>query len=233
MDLFSYVLTFIEGILTFISPCILPMLPIYFLYLAGASNTGVSNEDDMETSQKRKKLIINSFGFVIGFTVVFVMLGATITVFGRFLVNQKDLLRQISGVVMVLFGLNFIGVITLKFLNVEKRINYKINKLGFLKSIVFGIVFGFGWTPCIGAFLGSALALASNSKTIVQGVILLLVYSIGLGIPFIISSIIFDKLEGTLKQIQKHSRLISIISGVLLVIAGILVFTDSLKYLNY
>ena len=100
MDLFSYVLTFIEGILTFISPCILPMLPIYFLYLAGASN-----EDNMETSQKRKKLIINSFGFVIGFTVVFVMLGATITVFGRFLVNQKDLLRQISGVVIPSFDL--------------------------------------------------------------------------------------------------------------------------------
>ena len=231
--MFSYVLTFIEGILTFISPCILPMLPIYFLYLAGASNTGASNEDDIQTSQKRKKLIINSFGFIIGFTVVFVMLGATITTFGRFLINQKDLLRQISGVVMVLFGLNFMGVITLKFLNVEKRINYKINKLGFLKSIVFGIVFGFGWTPCIGVFLGSALALASNSKTIVQGIMLLLVYSIGLGIPFIVSSIIFDKLEGTLKQIQKHSRLISIISGVLLVIAGILVFTDSLKYLNY
>lgn len=228
MNLFSYILTFIEGILTFISPCILPMLPVYFLYLAGSSN-----EENLKTSLKRSKLITNSIGFVIGFTIVFVLLGATVTSFGHFLKDNKEILREISGIIMVLFGLHFMGILKLKFLNMEKRIDFKFKELGFLSSIVFGIVFGFGWTPCLGAFLGSALALAGNSNTIWQGVLLLFVYSIGLGIPFIISSIIFDKIKGTFKQIQRHSGLISIISGVLLIIAGILVFTDSLKYLSY
>jgi cytochrome c-type biogenesis protein len=129
--------------------------------------------------------------------------------------------------------LNFMGILKLKFLNMEKRIDFKFNKLGFFSSILFGFVFGFGWTPCLGAFLGSALAMASNSKTIFEGIMLLLVYSIGLGIPFIIASVIFDELKSTFKLIQKHNKLIGIISGILLIVAGILVFTDSFKYLNY
>jgi cytochrome c-type biogenesis protein len=228
LDVSSYLLTFIEGVLTFISPCILPMLPVYFLYLAGTSE--VANQ---EGPAKRKRLITNSVGFVIGFTIVFVLLGATVTSIGHFLVNHKDLLRKISGIVIILFGLNFMGILKLKFLNMEKRIDFKFNKLGFFSSILFGFVFGFGWTPCLGAFLGSALAMASNSKTIFEGIMLLLVYSIGLGIPFIIASVIFDELKSTFKLIQKHNKLIGIISGILLIVAGILVFTDSFKYLNY
>jgi cytochrome c-type biogenesis protein len=228
LDLFSYVLTFIEGVLSFISPCILPMLPIYFIYLAGDSN-----DEKMEASLKSKKLIANSIGFVIGFTIVFVLLGATVTSIGHFLVNHKTLLRQISGIIMILFGLNFMGILNVKILNTEKRINFKFTKLEFVSSIIFGIVFGFGWTPCLGAFLGSALALAGNSDTILQGVSLLFVYSIGLGIPFIVSSIIFDKAKDAFKLLQEHGRLISIISGILLIVAGILVFTDMYKYLNY
>lgn len=225
MDLFSYILTFIEGILTFISPCILPMLPIYFLYLAGTSN-----EDSVEVPLERKKLITNSIGFVVGFTIVFVLLGATVTSFGYFLVSHKDLLRKISGIIIILFGLNFIGILKLKFLNFNKRLDIKFNKLGFFSSILFGFVFGFGWTPCLGAFLGSALVLASNSKTVLQGITLLLVYSAGLGIPFIVAAIIFDQFKVAFRLIQKNIKLISIISGVLLILAGILVFTDSLKY---
>lgn len=227
MDLFSFGLTFIEGLLTFISPCILPMLPVYFLYLAGTSI-----EEKATSPSIKRKLITNSIGFVIGFTVVFVLLGATVTSLGHFLISHKDLLRKISGIVMVLFGLNFLGILRIKFLSIEKRIDFKFNQLGFLSSIVFGIVFGFGWTPCLGAFLGSALVLAGNSKTIFEGILLLLVYSLGLGIPFILSSIVIDHLKEAFKQIQKHSRLINMISGILLILAGVLVFTDSLKYLN-
>jgi cytochrome c-type biogenesis protein len=204
------------------------MLPVYFLYLAGAAD-----EDNPSGSHSRSKLIINSLGFVIGFTVVFILLGATVTSLGHFFVVHKDLLKKISGIVMILFGLNFIGILNLRFLNTENRIEFKFKKLGFAGSILFGIVFGFGWTPCAGAFLGSALALASNASTVFQGILLLFVYSIGLGIPFVLSSILFDRLRGAFKQIQKHSRVISIISGILLIIAGIVVFTDSMKYLNY
>lgn len=228
LDIFSYFLTFIEGILTFISPCILPMLPVYFIYLAGAAN-----DDTLSSPQSRSKLIINSIGFVIGFTIVFTILGATVTLLGQFFVMYKDLLRKISGVIMIIFGLNFIGIFNLRFLNTEKRFDFKFNKLGFTNSILFGIVFGFGWTPCVGAFLGSALALASNANTISQGILLLLVYSIGLGIPFILSSILFDSVRDSLKHIQKYSKKISIISGILLIIAGVLIFTDNMKYLNY
>lgn len=227
MDIFSYILTFIEGFLTFISPCILPMLPIYFFYLAG------SPEVDSDISTNRKMLLKNSIGFVLGFTIIFVLLGVTVTSLGHFFANNKDMMRKISGSFMILFGLNFMGVLNIKFLSRSKRMNIKFNKLDFLSSIVFGMVFGFGWTPCIGVFLGSALALAGNSKTIFQGLMLLVIYSIGLGIPFILSSILFDKVKGTFKKIQKHSELISIISGGILVFEGILVFTDSLKYLNY
>ncbi|AUS95539.1 cytochrome C biogenesis protein ResB [Clostridium thermosuccinogenes] len=228
MNSVYYLLTFTEGVLTFISPCILPMLPIYFSYLAGTSGN-----DKTQNAAGKSNLLANSFAFVLGFTLVFVALGATVTTLGHFLINNRSLLQKISGLIMMVFGLSFMGILNLKFLNMEKRLDFKFEKLRFFSSILFGMVFGFGWTPCLGTFLGSALALASSSKTITQGVLLLLVYSIGLGIPFILTSVLFEKVKGAFKLIQKHSRTISIVSGILLVIAGILVFTDSLKYMSF
>jgi len=204
------------------------MLPIYFSYLAGTSGN-----DKIQNAPGKSNLLANSFAFVLGFTLVFVALGATVTTLGHFLINNRSLLQKISGLIMMVFGLSFMGILNLKFLNMEKRLDFKFEKLRFFSSILFGMVFGFGWTPCLGTFLGSALALASSSKTITQGVLLLLVYSIGLGIPFILTSVLFEKVKGAFKLIQKHSRTISIVSGILLVIAGILVFTDSLKYMSF
>jgi cytochrome c-type biogenesis protein len=204
------------------------MLPIYFSYLAGTSGN-----DKTQNAAGKSNLLANSFAFVLGFTLVFVALGATVTTLGHFLINNRSLLQKISGLIMMVFGLSFMGILNLKFLNMEKRLDFKFEKLRFFSSILFGMVFGFGWTPCLGTFLGSALALASSSKTITQGVLLLLVYSIGLGIPFILTSVLFEKVKGAFKLIQKHSRTISIVSGILLVIAGILVFTDSLKYMSF
>jgi cytochrome c-type biogenesis protein len=223
----TYFLTFLEGFLTFISPCILPMLPIYFLYLAGQSGKA-----EISLASNKHRLFINSIGFVIGFTIVFTVLGATVTSLGHFLSNHRVILEKISGFAMILFGLNFTGIIKLRLLNLENRFDFKFKKLRFLTSIVFGIVFGLGWTPCLGAFLGSALAIASNSKTILEGILLLLFFSIGLGIPFIITSVIFEKISDAFRQIQKYSRVISIVSGVLLIVAGILVFTGNLKYFS-
>lgn len=226
MDGITYIFGFIEGVLTFISPCILPLLPVYFFYLAGVSDEGAS-----AGMQDRSRLIGNSIGFVLGFTLVFVALGAAATSLGQFLKSNMGLFRKLSGILMILFGLNFTGIFKLNFLNVERRFEYKFKKLNFLNSIVFGAVFGFGWTPCLGAFLGSALLLAGNSETLWQGVSLLLVYSIGLGIPFIVTSVIFDRVKSSFRNIQKYSRIISIISGIVLILAGILVFTDRLSFL--
>jgi cytochrome c-type biogenesis protein len=227
----SYLLTFTEGILTFISPCILPLLPVYIFYLAGANISG-NNASAPLSPNKGSTLIKNSIGFVIGFSLVFAALGATASSLGHFLSANKDIIRKISGIVMIIFGLNFAGVLKLSFLNAEKKLEYKFNKLDFAGSIVFGAAFGFGWTPCLGAFLGSALLLAANSETIYQGVLLLLVYSVGLGIPFVLTAVAFDRLKGVIKKVQQYSRAISIISGAILIAAGILIFTDSLKYLG-
>jgi len=221
---FSYVLVFLEGILTFISPCILPLLPVYFFYLAGASGNDTVN---------RGKLLRNAIGFVIGFTIVFVLLGATATALGSFMKVYIDIFRRISGILMIVFGLNFMGILKLNFLNFEKRMDYSFKELRFFNSIVFGIVFGFGWTPCVGAFLGSALLMAGNSETIVQGTLLLFIYSAGLGVPFILASIAFDSIKNTFKQMQKYNSIISIISGMVLILAGILIFTNNMRYLSF
>lgn len=200
------------------------MLPIYFIYLAGETEQNVNS---------KSKLFINSIGFVIGFSLIFTLLGASATTLGHFLSNHRSLLEKISGAVMIVFGLNFIGILKIGFINMDKRINYQFKSLKFITSVIFGIVFAFGWSPCLSSFLGSALALASNSKTIFEGILLLLCFSIGLGIPFIITSIIFEKVKGAFKKIQAHNRTINIVSGALLIIAGVLVFTGSLKYFNF
>jgi len=224
---YSYLLTFIEGILTFISPCILPMIPVYLFYMAGISGKG-----DESGIEHRGRLIINALGFVAGFTLVFVALGAAATAIGHFLRHNIDIFRKIGGIVIIIFGLNFLGLFKLNFLNTEKRFNYSFKQLKFFSSVIFGAVFGFGWTPCLGPFLGTALITAGNSKTMLQGITLLLLYSAGLGIPFVVAAVLFEKLKDILYKLQKHYRIISIVSGIVLILAGILVFTDSFKYLT-
>lgn len=219
----SYIIGFIEGILTFISPCILPILPVYFFYLAGVSaeNNAVKN---------RYRLLFNSLGFVLGFSIVFITLGAAATTIGHFLNDNIGLFRKISGILMIIFGLNFTGIIKIGFLNTEKKFDYKFKELKFLSSIVFGMIFGFGWTPCAGAFLGSVLLMASNSGTVKEGVFLLSIYSLGLGVPFILSSLLFSEIKDSFRWLQEKGRIISIVSGVILIAAGILVYADLLKY---
>ncbi len=228
MNHFSYVLSFMEGFLTFISPCILPLLPVYFFYLAGEAA-----EDGIGEKRGKGRLILNSLGFVAGFTLIFVTLGATATSLGSFLKGHLGILQKVSGIIMIVFGLNFMGVFKVGFLNFEKRLEYNFKRLNFFNSIVFGIVFGFGWTPCGGQFLGAALLAAANSGTVWEGILLLLLYSLGLGIPFILVGVVFEKVKGALKQIQQHSRAINIVSGGILILAGLLVLTGNLQYFSY
>ncbi len=220
----SYVMVFIEGILTFISPCILPMLPIYFVYLAG--NAVQSN------AERKRKLIINAIAFVLGFTIVFTLLGASATAIGNILDTYRDQFRVISGFIIIIFGLYFMGLIKISLLSREKRLQMNIKEMGFISAILFGMVFSFGWTPCAGPFLASVLLVASTSQTVVKGILLLMVYAMGLGIPFILTAILFDKLESIFQKITKHQRIIKIISGVILIMMGILMLTGKLQYLS-
>lgn len=234
----SYILSFAEGLLTFVSPCILPMLPVYFFYLAGVS-TGEESlayadaaVPEGAAGRNKSRLAVNSIGFVIGFTVVFVLLGATATSFGHFLKSHLDIFRKISGIIMVVFGLNFIGILKIGFLNVEKRIEYEVENLNIVKSAIFGITFGFAWTPCLTAFLGSVLLMAGSSGTITQGIVMLLIFSAGLGVPFIFTALVFDKAKDIFMRIRRYNRIINMVSGIVLILAGILAYTDNLKYLN-
>lgn len=211
----QYLISFLEGIITFISPCLLPMLPIYISYFAGG-----------EPQLKDKAHTIkNALGFVLGFTIIFMLLGAFAGTIGALLLRHTQIVNIVTGFIVVVFGLNFIGVLRIPFLNMTSRRNGKVKELGFFSSILFGAVFSVGWTPCVGAFLGSALMLASQQGSAMQGIIMLLAYSLGLGIPFVISAVLIDKLKSTLTFIKSHYKIINICSGSVLVIIGILMMT--------
>lgn len=208
-------MVFVEGILTFISPCILPLLPVYFVYLAGSAT-------EKDASYKRK-LIINSIGFSLGLIIVFTALGATATAFGSLLNKHMGLLRIISGIIIVVFGLYFIGIIKLSFLNVQIKINNnKVKGTNFFASIVLGMVFSLGWSPCVGPFLASVLLLSASSETLSKGIMLLVIYSAGLSIPFILSAILIDNLRPFLNFISEKQRIVKIISGLVLIFMGII-----------
>ncbi len=211
----QYIISFLEGIITFISPCLLPMLPIYISYFAGGGE------------RKTKKTLVGALGFVLGFTIVFVALGALAGTLGSFLREYSTAVNIISGLIVIFFGLNFLGVF--KF-NIFKGMgNYQARSgMGFFSAMLFGIVFSVGWTPCVGAFLGSALALASQQGHVVEGMLMLLAYSLGLGIPFVLSAVLIDYLKSAFNFIKRNYKMINIISGCLLIIIGIVMATGML-----
>lgn len=216
----QYFISFLEGIITFISPCLLPMLPIYISYFAGGSD-----EDNRPT-----KALKNALGFVLGFTLVFVTMGAFAGSIGGFLRDYQNAVNIISGLIVIIFGLNFLGVIRLNLFSGVKGMG-NIQSLGFFSSLAFGMVFSIGWTPCVGAFLGSALMLASQQGSTIKGVLMLLAYSLGLGIPFIVSALLIDRLKSTFDFIKKNYKIINIISGSLLIIIGVMMMTGTMGYI--
>lgn len=216
----QYALTFLEGVITFISPCLLPMLPIYLSYFAGSDKTDGSTG----------KTIKNSLGFILGFTIVFVVLGAFAGSLGYFLKQHQTATNLFTGAVVIIFGLGFIGIIKLPSLS-GGRMGTRNLSHGFWSSVLFGIVFSVGWTPCVGAFLGSALMLAAQSGTYIKGITMLLFYSLGLAIPFFFSALLIDKLKRTFDFIKKNYRVINIISGAFLIVIGILMLTGHMYLL--
>ncbi|MBQ8509116.1 MAG: sulfite exporter TauE/SafE family protein [Clostridia bacterium] len=204
----QYLITFLEGIISFISPCMLPMLPIYISYFAGGSG---------ET--RKSRTLLCSLGFVGGFTVVFSALGLFAGTLGAFLTGHRTIVNIVCGVIVILFGLSYLEVIRLPFFGGMKS-GQKVD--GVLSAFLFGVIYSVSLTPCVGAFLGSALMLASASGTAVQGVLLLVTYSLGLGIPFLLSALLIDRLNGAFSFIKRHYKVINLVCGIFLIAVGIL-----------
>lgn len=207
----EFLITFLEGLASFISPCILPMLPIYIGYFAGGKK-----------EENKSKTVINAVGFVIGFTIVFILLGAFASTLGMFIHKNMKIIKLVFGVVIIVLGINFTGIIKLNFLNKTLKIKKEIKDLNFWKSVFFGSFFSLGWTPCVGTFLGSALMMAAVQEERIKGIMLLLTYSIGLGIPFILSAVFIDKLKKGIEFLKRNYKIVNMISGLLLVTMGIL-----------
>ena len=207
----QYFISFLEGIITFISPCLLPMLPVYVSYFSGGGQ------------RETKKTVTNALGFILGFTLVFVALGALAGTFGQLLRDHQTAVNLVTGLIVVFFGLNFLGVFRVNLFQGGGRFTGEV--LGFFSALVFGMVFSIGWTPCVGAFLGSALLLAASQGHVLEGVLMLLLYSLGLGIPFFLSAILIDKVKGALGVIKRHYGVINKVCGGLLVLVGVLMAT--------
>lgn len=207
----QYLISFLEGIITFISPCLLPMLPIYISYFAGGGE------------RTAKKTLSGALGFVLGFTVVFVAMGALAGTLGSFLRRYQTWVNVIGGLIVITFGLNYLGVLKLNlFRGFQRALG---GEMDFLSAVLFGIVFSVGWTPCVGAFLGSALMLASQQGRVLEGMGMLLAYSLGLGVPFLISAVLIDRLKTAFDWIKRNYRIVNIVCGSLLILVGILMAT--------
>ena len=220
----EFLIAFGAGLISFLSPCVLPLIPGYISYISGSSLN--------ELIEKQKVNLIPIIFFTLGFSLVFIIFGAAATFIGQFLLKNSNVLRILAGSVIILFSLHIIGIINLKFLNYEKRIYTNTNK-NLFSSIIIGMAFGFGWTPCIGPILGSILALASTEQTILKGMLLLSFYSLGLAIPFILSGYLIQKFIAVSKNIKNKMNLISKIGGTLLLITGILIITNQLQALGF
>ncbi|MEA4964971.1 MAG: cytochrome c biogenesis protein CcdA [Oscillospiraceae bacterium] len=208
----QYLITFLEGIITFISPCVLPMLPLYALYFAG----GAGN---------RRSPLRNALGFVLGFTLLFVLLGMLAGTLGGFLTRHRTAVNLATGAIVVLFGLHYAGLLHIRLLDRTVKPSADIRPERFFAAVLFGAVFAVGWSPCTGAFLGSAMMLAASRQSSMAGLFLLLCYSAGLGIPFVLSAVLIDRLQSAFRFIREHYRVINLVCGIFLIVIGILMMT--------
>ncbi|WFA08257.1 cytochrome c biogenesis protein CcdA [Tissierella sp. Yu-01] len=213
----SLPLAFGAGFISFFSPCILPMIPAYIMYI-----TGVNVEEDL--ASKRKLAILRTLAFVLGFTIVFIIMGSTATILGKVFVRNKDVFAKISGLIIVVFGLNMMGIINLKFLNFNKRASAPKKITNWFSSLLMGMAFAAGWTPCFGPVLASILIFAGGADTVLKGILLLLIYSIGMAIPFILTAMFINVFDKFLNKSDKILSYIPKIAGLIMVIFGLLVF---------
>ncbi|MDY4508902.1 MAG: cytochrome c biogenesis protein CcdA [Candidatus Faecousia sp.] len=210
-----YLVSFLEGIVTFLSPCLLPMLPIYVSYFAGGGQRSTG------------KTLRCALGFVVGFTAVFTAMGALAGSIGSLLVRYQRIVNLVSGVIVIVFGLNYLGLFRWNLFHGGSRV-LDAQDMTFFSAALFGIIFSLGWTPCVGAFLGSALALATQQGHVLEGTLMLLAYSLGLGIPFLLSAVLIDALKGAFDWVKRHYQIINLLSGGFLILIGILMASGML-----
>ncbi|MFZ5354475.1 MAG: cytochrome c biogenesis CcdA family protein [Bacillota bacterium] len=220
----SFLLAVTAGFLSFLSPCVLPLVPAYISYLTGSSIS------ELQSSKARLLTLYKSIGFVIGFSVIFILMGLSVTSLGNLLIKNKEIFTKISGALIILFGIHISGIFKFKFLYFEKKL--LAQKSTGMSSIFIGMAFAAGWTPCIGPILSSILLYAGNMDTIHKGVLLLAAYSLGLAVPFLITALAIGSFIKYFRSITKYMPVISFISGLLLVIVGILILTDNFSMLS-
>lgn len=221
---------FLAGILSFLSPCVLPLVPSFLTYLTGLTFADLQAEHP--THLVRKRLIAHSLLFIGGFTLIFVLLGASATFLGSFLRENMAIMRKIGALLIILFGLHVCGLLPINLLLGEKRVNIRHKPAGYFGSLLIGITFAAGWTPCIGPILASILMVAAAESTVYRGIILLLAYSLGLGIPFFLSALAIHRFLTLFNRFKKYIRLFEIITGIFLIIVGLLIFFDRLTILQ-
>jgi cytochrome c-type biogenesis protein len=233
MENISLLAAFAAGLLSFVSPCVLPLVPGYISYISGITldemrGTSPLPEAGAEavSSTARRQVLLSSVAFVIGFSLVFVSLGASASAVGQLLLPRLRLLGRIAGAVIILFGLHMMGVLKIGWLYKEKRAQTKKRPAGFLGAVLVGIAFAFGWTPCIGPILAAILTVAAAQNTVAKGVQLLAVYSLGLGIPFLVTALAINQFFAVVARIRRYYHAIEIASGVLLVLIGALIMTN-------
>ena len=220
----SYLAAFVGGFLSFVSPCVLPLIPGYLSFVSGVSMDEFRG--GTASAASRRRLVAASLAFVAGFSLVFISLGASASAIGAFLMSRLPLLGKVAGVLIIIFGLHTMGVFRLRLLDTEKRVQTERKPTSLLGALLVGVAFAFGWTPCIGPILGTILVMAGRKETISEGVLLLTVYSAGLGIPFLLTSIAVNRFFSASARIRKHYHAIEVASGALLIAIGVLIFTN-------
>ncbi len=215
------------GLISFLSPCVLPLVPAYLCFLGGTTFDQLAGEDETP-SHVYSTVVLSSIAFVLGFTTVFVILGATATAIGQIVVENLPLLSKIAGIIIIIAGLHFLGVLHIPILHREARYHADTRPAGLVGAYVIGLAFAFGWTPCIGPVLGAILAVAAGEDSVSQGVSLLFVYSLGLGIPFILAAVAIRPFMSALQRYRGHLGVMEKVLGAFLVLTGILFLTDSM-----
>ncbi len=221
----SFAIAFSAGLLSFLSPCVLPLIPSYLAFLLG----------DYSDQKKEDKSysIVPALIFIAGFTVIFILLGLSATFLGRFLMRNQAVLRKISGVVIIIFGLHISGIIKLKWLYYEKKLNITKRSNKYVQSFILGVGIALAWTPCIGPILSSILILAGNSQNLMTGGFLLFIYSFGFALPFLITALAAKKILPAIKKMNRYLNYINMVSGALIIILGILIFTNNLNIIGF
>ena len=226
----SFIAAFSAGLLSFISPCVLPLVPSYISYI-----TGLSVEQLTDTSERmkfKKAIVLNSLLFIAGFSSVFISFGASASFLGQMLVAYQDSIRRVGGILIVVFGLYLLGILNLNFLKMEHRYQFRNRPAGYLGSFLIGIAFAAGWTPCVGPVLGSILLYASTTDSLLDGVVLLTFYSVGLGLPLFLTALGVDRFLAYFKEVRTYLWAVSTVSGVVLVTVGVMIYANTLTMMT-